>query len=267
MNEATLTNDQISLLALSIPHFRAIGPEACTHYLRTENRSQIPEAFRRGFVVSNSSRSLAAPVECPSYPIEETDCLLWLDNAKRFTLDYFVGSQDDLHQFELPPRLPWKQVLVIYNPGISNMKIYNGVRCHSGIDFQMSDTSADYCWRTSLPSLPKLYIIERNPSPTPAAMGLPAKYALHWFGGRKTVPLPIGAYILGTSILNYVTGKFLDTETTTVFPNNLLPSSGPVVQALYDNEGSAISIKLGDATDDNPRFGFREAIVLDPIVR
>ncbi len=43
MNEATLTKEQVDLLAMVVPHMSAVGPEECNYYLRGENRPQIPK--------------------------------------------------------------------------------------------------------------------------------------------------------------------------------------------------------------------------------
>ncbi|MES2087677.1 MAG: hypothetical protein V4467_01645 [Patescibacteria group bacterium] len=217
--------------------------------------------------MSEQTRVQAAPVVPTGFAIEDTDCHKWFSHMARVDLKYFGPQLDVQKKFKLPARLPWKEVLVIYDPGLTVWETLEKARYFPGVNIRVSDEAQEHIGENDRPNGSKLYIVQRDLCPTAGTMGLPAKYALHWLAGRQTVPLPLSAYVIGCCFLNWVTAEVFDQETTTVFPKNLLPVSGPVVHALYENHlGLAVNIKLGDAADDNPRVGFREAIVLEPVV-
>ncbi|MDO8620470.1 MAG: hypothetical protein Q7R64_03940 [bacterium] len=265
MNEATLQKEQVNLLALTIPYFSVIGAKEAKHYLRTENRGQIPRVLKRCFAIPSAIPPSAVPVEMTGYPIEETDCLEWIGHAEKFTEDHF-GTKVNLRElFPLPARFPWKHILPIFDPvGLTNRQMVSkglkaqGLRVWESMNVQ--------CLVRSTAEVSRLYLIERSQGPTLATMGLPPKYASHWFRGRQTVPLHLRGYGLGTGLLYRVKKTFLDSTGTTgsFFPEDT--SRGSRVVAVGNYFPSAVGeVRFGrkKAYSADVRLGFREAIVLN----
>ncbi len=265
MNEATLQKEQLDLLGMVVPHFGTVGLEEARFYLRTENRGQIPHALRRGFTFPSAIPLPAVPVEIAGYPIEETDCLEWLLHAEKFTEDHF-GTKVNLRElFSLPARFPWKHILPIFDPvGLSNRQMVDKTLKAQKLTVYEGTNVEEFTGATA--EVSRLYLIERTPRPVPATMGLPPKYAGHWFGGRQTVPLHLRGYGIGTGLLYKVAKQFLDPSGATAswFPENTLSSDGRVAFGYYSPLNRGVGFGRNDAGGENGGYGFREAIVLSP---
>lgn len=261
MNEATLQKEQVDLLALAVPHFSAIGVDECKHYLRTENRGSIPDVLRTGFVLPSAIPLRAAPVEMVGYPIEETDCLLWLDRMEQFAKDFF-GKRIALRgAFPIPARLPWKNILPIFDPGLTNREMVDKALSGNKLAVWEGTNVDRFSGASALPA-PRLYLIERAPRPTEATMGLPPRFARNWFAGRQTRPLPLRTYGIGTSLWYKVEKKFLDPQTATFFTENTLPG-GCVACGRYFSGSRLVYFGADGAGYERDEYGFREAIVLN----
>ncbi|TSC67416.1 MAG: hypothetical protein CEO19_225 [Parcubacteria group bacterium Gr01-1014_73] len=225
-------------------------------------KQEVSPALQRGFVLPGAIIPSAVPVEMIGYPIEETDCFLWFDHMEQFAERRFGMKISLREMFPLPSRLPWKQVLPIFNPGLTNREMVNKafvsrklVTPYESVDvMEYSGSGA---------SVPCLYLTERSAKPTPATMGLPPKFAKHWFAGRQTAPLNLCGYGIGTSLLNEVEKQFLDPETWTWFPENTL-SDGHVAYGNYNPGYGKVKFNYNDSDCGLGGFGFREAIYLKP---
>ena len=229
------------------------------HFLA--QKQEIPLALQRGFVLSGTITPSAVPVEMAGYPIEETDCFLWLGHMERFAERCFGIKIALREMFPLPSRLPWKQVLPIFNPGLTNREMVDKVFISRELTPYESVDVMRYSGSGA--SAPCLYFTKRSAKPTLATMGLPPKFAKHWFAGRQTAPLNLCGYGIGTSLCYEVEKQFLDPGTWTSFPENTL-SVGDVAygNCLPHDSKVRFGCSYSDFGDDD--FGFREAICLKP---
>lgn len=269
MSETTLVGNTLNRDAWLLGHEitpnieRALSLEEITHY--RQKKGEIVPALQRGFVLPGAIPLQAVSVELTRYPIEETDCFEWLGHMEQFADQYF-GSKVNLRKmFTLPTRLPWKEVLPVFDPaGLTNRQMVDkalkaqGLQVYEGTDVQaLTGATAE---------VSKLYLIERTAKPVPATMGLPPKYARHWFGGRQTLPLHLRGYGIGTGLLYKLEKKFLDHDATTAswFPENTFPADDHVAFGYYYPGRRMVYFSRGVAADEGANFGFREAIVLSP---
>ncbi len=262
MNEATLEKEQLDLLALSIPHFGAIGVEECKHYLRTENRGGISDAFRRGFVLPSAIIPSVAPFEAVGYPIGETDCLQWLGHMEKFAEKYFGVKVSIRDMFPIPEKLPWNKILPVFNPGLTHREMMNKAFNSRTQPYEYTDVM-QYNGSCAMGTV--LYLTERSLRPNEATMGMPPKFAkqLFTFAGHGTVPVNLCAYGIGTCLHHEVEKQYLDPETWTWFPENKL-SGGYVAYGRYDPSNGEVGFDCSDSGCERGRFGFREAICLKP---
>lgn len=262
MSETTLVRDAWLLGQEVLPNFEKAGlpPEVIAHY-RAHKDQYIP-ALQRGFVLPNAIVPSAVPVEMAGYPIEETDYFKWVATMDAFARRYFgfLNTQLLSDMFATPPRLPWKKVLPIFDPGLTNREMVDKVLKARKLDVYEGTDVMKYTGAGAFPT-PRLYIIERTPAPTLATMGLPPKYAKQWFGGRQTQPLGLRAYGIGTSVLHSVEKQFLDPEakTATFFPENILPGGYVACGCCYPSY-SRVLFCAGGSGDEYGDYGFREAI-------
>ena len=262
-NEATLQKEQLDLLGMVVPHFNSVGVEEAKHFLRTENRSQIPQALKRGFVLPSAISLLAVPVEMTGYPIEETDCLPWLGHMEQFAEQQFGIKISLRDMFPIPTRLPWKEILPIFDPsGFTNRNMIDHTLKSQGLKVWEGTNVDEFSGATADAS--RLYLIHRSPTPTPATMGLPPKFAKHWFSGRQTLPLHIRGYGIGNGLLYKVEKTFLDPrgETASWFVENVYQPGGRIACGYYDPGLRGVGFVRGVADGEHGYYGFREAIVL-----
>ena len=263
MNEATLQKEQLDLLGMVVPHFGVVGSEEAKHYLRTENRNQIPHALKRGFVLPGAIPLQAVPVEVSGYPIEETDCFQWLNHMEQFAEQRFGMKVDLRDMFPLPVRLPWKAILPIFDPeGFTNRSMVDKALKSQGLRVWEGTNVDEFSGATADAS--RLYLIHRSPTPTPATMGLPPKFAKHWFAGRPTRPLHLRGYGIGTGLLYQIEKTFLDPKADTVswFVENIYGPAGAVADGCYYPDSREVGFGRRAVGDEDGRCGFREAIVL-----
>ena len=226
-------------------------------------KHEVTPAFKRGFLLPGTLPPPAVSVEVAGYPIEETDCIVWLSHAEQFVEQYFGMKVNLREMFPLPTRLPWKQILPIFDPvELNNRQMVDKALKAQGLNVWEGTKVEEFTGATAGAS--KLYLIERTAKPVPATMGLPPKYARHWFSGRQTLPLHLRGYGIGTGLLYKVEKQFLDPQAATAswFPENTFPAGGGVAYGFYDPDYRKVHFLRSAAGDGDADYGFREAIVL-----
>ena len=225
-------------------------------------KQEVPLVLQQCFVLPGTFTLSVMPVEMAGYPFKETDCMEWLDHMEQFAERCF-GMKVSLRKiFRFPARLPWKKILPIYNPGLTNREMVDKAFVSRKLvaPYEAVDVMKYF---GSVANVPGLYLTERSAKPTPATMGLPPKFVKHWFAGRQTVPLNLCNYGIGTSLCHKVENQFLDPVTWTWFPENTLTDgnvAGGGCHPGYDKvEFYYLASDVG-----NGCFGFREAIFLKP---
>jgi hypothetical protein len=257
------THDFAMLIASQLA-VAGLAGEVETHFL-AEKQEVIP-ALRRGFLLPGSIPLPAVPVEMAGYPIEETDCFTWLGHMEQFATAHFGGGAQPgflSRMFPLPARLPWKKVLPIFDPGLTNREMVDKALKSQGLSVgEYADVSG---FSGSGSEGPRLWLVERSAVPT-AAGGLPPKFAKQWFEGRQTRPLNLRAYGIGTALWYNIERKFLDPEakTATWFPESGLPDGHVVACGYCGPADYEVWFSQNDRRCERGRYGFREAILRLP---
>ena len=254
--KAPWSQEHTDLLAMVVPHMAVIGEDERKHYLRTDNRDQIPVALKRGFVLPSAIVSSAVPVALEGYPIEETDCHIWLGHMQQFAEKYFGTKAKIGDIFDLPLRVPWKNCLPILDPGLTDREMIDKALKARSITVYEEKDVMKFTGAGASPR-PQLHIIQRSLTPTEAGMGLPPRFHQKWFAGRQTRPLHRRAYGIATSLHHAIEKQFLDPQTFTWFTENRL-SDGNV--AYGDWFGGSVGFSWNDPDDEGDGGGFREAI-------
>lgn len=250
------THDFALLVAGQI-HAAGLSEEVEKHYLA--QKQKVCPALKGTFVLPGAIPLPVAPVETQGYPIEETDCLAWLGHLEWFAKEHFATEIVLRDKFPIPVRLPWKQVLPIFDPGFTNREMVDKLKAQELSVYESVDVMR-YAGSGAF-NAPRLYLVERSLTPTAATMGLPPKFARHWFAGRQTVPLNLRGYGIGTSLWHKVESQFLDPQTWTWFPENTLPD-GRIACGRCDPARGEVKFCYDDASDEHGNCGFREAILL-----
>ncbi|MDP3996689.1 MAG: hypothetical protein Q8P86_03290 [bacterium] len=249
-----------TLLVASQVCVAGLTEEVEKYYLA--QKQEVAPAFKYGFVLPGTIPIPAVPVEITGYPIEETDCFAWLGHAEQFTEKYLGMTVNLREMFALPARLPWKHILPIFDPaGLTNWQMVEVLKAQNLIVWGGTDVGES---TGAIAEGTTLSLMERSPTPTPATMGLPPKYARHWFSGRQTRPLHLRGYGIGQGLLYEVEKQFLDPGVTaTVFPENTFPVGGRVACGSWHAGDSWVFFGRYDDDNECAHCGFREAIVLE----
>lgn len=243
-----------------MPNFeKALSPERIIYY-RNHKSEYIP-ALRRGFSLPGEISPSAVPVQIGGYPIEETDCFEWFGHMEQFSNERFGKEVVLRDAFPIPARLPWKKVLPIFDPGLTNREMVDkalkaqGLSVGEGTDVEKF-TGADA-------ESPRLWLVERTPQPR-AARGLPPKFAKQYFEGRQTRPISLRGYGIGTGLVYKVEKTFLDPDAATAswFPENIFLPDGDVAYGACSPAGRKVWFDRNDASSVYDYMGFREAILL-----
>ncbi len=240
---------------------KALSADQIAHYRK--HKKELVPAIQRGFLLPGEIRLPAVPVETAGYPIEETDCFLWLGHMEQFAEMWFGTKVTLRDMFPLPARLPWKQILPIFDPaGLTNREMVD--KALKAQNLSVYEYTAVEKFTDETVEASRLYLAERTPPPTAGTMGLPPKFAKQWFAGRQTVPLHLRGYGIGTGLLYQVEQKFLDPEAKTVtwFPENIYLPGGNVACSCYDPGRREVGFNRCGAGCEDAGCGFREAIAL-----
>jgi len=243
-------------LGLIIPHITEVDLDEAEFYTRNENRGKIAEAMKRGFALPSAITPSSTPVPLMGYPIAETDCKQWLVHVEDFAEKYFGKRIELMESFDLPTHLPWKRVLPIYDPGLTDREMID--KALKARDVAVYEETDVMKFTGARSSGPRLGFIERTLRPTEATIGLPPKFLKNWYAGRQTKPLDRRAYGIATSLLHGVEKQFLDPETFTWFPENTLPPDGRVAYGYWSDD--EVRFYWGDPGDEDDYGGSREAI-------
>ncbi len=238
-----------------------LSEEVESHFLA--QKQEIIPALKRVFVLPGTIPLPAVPVELPGYPIEETDCFTWLGHMEQFARGRFGVEVNLREQFPLPTRLPWKEVLPIFDPvGLTNRAMVDKALKAQELSVYEGTNLEEFTEATA--EVSRLYLIHRSPSPTPGTMGLPPKFAKQWFSGRPTAPLHLRGYGIGNGLLYKVEKTFLDprAKTASWFPGNIYLQGGSVAYGCYYPGDREVRFYGGDAGFEDASCGFREAIAL-----
>jgi hypothetical protein len=172
------------------------------------NRHLIPEALRRGFVLPSSAVQ-NAPV---------TDLNFWLTKTEEFA-EKHLGMKINLRErFAIPAELPWPSAIPIFCPaGMANRLAVKILKDSSSLSVYEEVDVMKYSGSQATQE-PDLYFIQNSVRPDEDTMGMSPDQLIatdkNW--------LDLRGYALAFGIYRFTTGKCLDPQTFTWFPNNRL---------------------------------------------
>lgn len=253
------TTNDLAILVASQVHAAGLSEEVESHFLA--QKQEVVPALKRGFVLPSAIPLSAYPVEMVGYPLEETDCFEWLNHAEQFTKDLYGLTMKLRDKFTLPARLPWKQALPVFHLGLSHREMVDKTLKSQGIAIG-EYVKIDALTLAEGTGVPHLGFIERSLTPTPGTMGLPPRFAKHWFSGRQTRPIDLSGYGSAVGLFYRVEKQFLDSATATWFSENTLSMpDGDVAYGYYNSYRGEVDFNAHDAGYEDGGWGFREEVV------
>lgn len=232
MSRDTLSPDLMQLgaaILVNLPQ-ADIPQQALEHYLR--HKDQIAPALSRGFVIPGSSGNQTVPAAVePAVPTpfefprrfkaKDTNLDEIIPVTEHFAKKILGVKVNLREQFDFPAELPWKDVLLVFDPGINNREAVEKSLQGQKLKVYEESNVMEYS-RSEASDRSMLQIIENSIRPTEDTMGKTPNQLNA--DGRPYLELRGYALVFG---LKYFASKdYLDPQTWTWFPKNRLPGGG-----------------------------------------
>jgi len=220
-----------------------------------QNHDKIKEAVIRGFTIPQKET-----VPAPPEVVTVTNLDWWIDKTQKFTKEYLGVDIDLRERFDIPAELRWDSVIPIFDPGNLNNKdaVHNALRSQKLVVFEESEVSL---YSGSEPSgTPTLHFIEKSVRPNRESMNL-SPDTLRTTGENY---LDMRGYVLAMAVYHFATGKYLDTETFTWFPESRMPGENVGCGFWFpgDSSNCLVGLYLSYPSNRNDHGGARVAIAV-----
>ena len=195
-------------------NFADILTEAQIEYYE-QHLGELSSAIRRGFILPDQP-----VVQGPSAVTTDTEHTLdwWLDKTQEFAKTH-LGVEINLRErFAIPAELPWKNVIPVFDPGtLTNRGVVEQALKALGLTVYEETDVMKYAGSEAL-NAPTLHFIEDSVRPNADTMNVSPNQL------RKTGKsyLSLRGYGLAFAVYHFATGKHLDPETFTWFPEDRL---------------------------------------------
>ena len=247
--------DLHAMIGANLPD--CVGEAELEYYLT--HREEIPEALRgRGFVIPRQVQAKVT-VDTPRlYELEETDLTPAIANSFGFSRK-FLGSSDARFRemFDFPTALPWRNVLVIFDPCLTNREAVDRALKAQNLDVYEENNVMEYSG-SEKDKEPTLYLIENSLRPTADTLGDNAKTP-DQLNADGRFYLPLRGYALAFGQRFLIQRDYLDPETCTWFPHNRLPD-GKVARGDWDPNDREVKFFWGRPGNRRGSMGARLAI-------
>ena len=230
MKKATLQVDEaakrrLAFAGMVTAHIGVLPDDVIAKFSQNGFRGEIPDRLLYGFTVEESKNQVTAAqpqVSSPSlFKAEETNLASAIAEAEHFNNKVLGVKVDIRKMFDLPTELPWKNVLVIYDPGLNNRQAVEKALQGQKLTVYEESNVMEYSG-SQANSRPTLRIIENSLRPTADTLGSLAKSPDQLNADGRNY-LDLRGYALAFSLRYFISKDKLDPETWTWFTKNRLP--------------------------------------------
>ncbi len=158
----------------------------------------------------------------PLFKTSDTNLNQAIENAEKFTRKVLGITIEFKSVFDLPSEIPWKNVMVIYDPGLNNREAVEKTLQGQKLKVYEESDVMQYSG-SSASSLPTLCIVENSLRPSEDTLGSNAKSPDQLNADGRNY-LDIRGYTLAFGQRYFISKDYLDPQTWTWFPKNRLPS-------------------------------------------
>lgn len=168
--------------------------------------------------------SVLRSAQAPLFKVEYTNLAKAIADTEKFSWKVLGAKVNISQMFDLPKELPWKDVLVIYDPGLSNREAVEKALQSQKLAVYEESKVMEYSG-SQANNQPTLRIIQNSLSPTENTLGSNAKSPDQLNTDGRNY-LDLRGYTLAFGLRYFIHSDHLDSETWTLFPKNLLLSGG-----------------------------------------
>lgn len=225
------------------------------HFL--DNKEEVVLAICRGFVLPQQVATLVETVAPTPIPVvtEVHDLNWWIAKTEKFTKKHFGVSIILRERFAIPAELEGKNVIPVFDPGhLTNRMVVD--QALKGFGLAVYEEADVMRYKGSEQSdAPTLHFIDDSVTPDADTMGLSPNDL------RKTKKsyLRLRGYGLAFAVYHFTTGKYLDPETFTWFPEDRL-SDGRVANGYWSPGSRKVRFYWRFSDNRDSRSGGRVAI-------
>lgn len=207
----------------------------------------------RSIIATSSAAPLGTCLPAP-FKAEETNLAIAIASAERFSKEILGVTVDLRKQFAFPAELPWKDVLVVFDPGLTNREaVKRAIKGQNIVEWEETDVMRYSDSDAS--KTPTVHIIENSLRPTNDTMGK----SPNQLNEDGCLCLTLRGYALAFGLRYFMDKKYLDEQTWTWFPKNRLPD-GCVAYGDWDSGDRGVGFGWCDPSSSNPGVGARAAI-------
>lgn len=220
------TTLDFALLIAGQVHAAQLPEDVEAYFLR--NKDQVTLALTRGFVLPG--QETLAVITTPEQTLD-----WWLTKTEEFSKKH-LGVEINLRErFAIPAELPWGSVIPVFDPGsLTNRdaieKALTGLKLNVYEEVDVMKYAGSEASKE-----PTLYFIENSVRPNSDTMNMSPDDL------RATTKnfVCLRGYALAMAVYHFATGKYLDPETFTWFPEDRL-SDGCVAYGYWYRSDSKV---------------------------
>lgn len=199
--------------------------------------------------------------EVPTFRVEDTNIDAAINLAEKFSAAILGVTVTLRKQFDMPTELPWKNVLLVFDPGLNNREALKRAIQSQLIDERESVDIMKFSGSEAL-AQPTLHVIENSIRPSSDTLGVRAR-SPYELGADECPYLNLRGYIIAFGQRHFGFRNYLDIRTQTWFPENLWREV--VGDRVTENAGigcwrpsyDKLCFSHGDANNIRPSIGAR----------
>ncbi len=183
------------------------------------------KAIESVFVEQSTPQVVTSPVPVFEFPrtfkAKQTNLDEIIPVTERFAKKFLGVTANLREMFDFPAELPWKDVLLAFDPGLDNRQVVEKSLKSQKLSVYEESNVMEYK-RSEVFSRPTLQIIENSIRPTEGTCG----QSPNQLNADGRPYLELRGYALAFGLCYFAFKDYLDPETWTWFPKNHLPGGG-----------------------------------------
>ncbi|MEK7609841.1 MAG: hypothetical protein AAB470_01820 [Patescibacteria group bacterium] len=183
------------------------------------------KAIESVFVEQSTPQVVTSPVPVFEFPrtfkAKQTNLDEIIPVTERFAKKFLGVTANLREMFDFPAELPWKDVLLAFDPGLDNHQVVEKALKSQRLSVYEESNVMEYK-RSEAFSQPTLQIIENSIRPTEGTYG----QSSNQLNADGKPYLELRGYALAFGLRYFAFKDYLDLETWTWFPKNRLPGGG-----------------------------------------
>ena len=218
---------------------------------------EIPLAISRGFIIPDTDQKTTFGLP-RLFKAEDTNLTVAITETEKFSTKVLGQSVNLREVFSFPAELPWRNVLVVFDPRLTNRQAVDRALKSQKLEVYEGGDVMEY-EGSEKEKKPSLCLIENLTIPTADTLGEENQKSPDELNEDGRPYLSLRSYALAFGLRFFTKKDYLDPETWTWFPRNRLSGGGVACGRWYPRR-SGVKFGWSDAGLRDPRMGARLAM-------